>query len=211
MAEISDFMPVEDAGQAQTSCVGKDRSRRDPVPHAVRPAFDYARATHTVDRRGTGRSLAVAPARASWSCGLLVHSPMQLRTATPSPSSPSARTRPPGSSSRSRTRTSHPRLDSRTTRARRSSRTVNFWRDWIGRCTYKGRWRETVNRSALTLKLLTSRPPARSSRRRLRASRGHRRRAQLGLPLHLDPRRLLHHLRPMRLGYTAEAAAFING
>jgi GH15 family glucan-1,4-alpha-glucosidase len=36
-------------------------------------------------------------------------------------------------------------------------RTVSFWRSWIGRSTYQGRWREMVNRSALTLKLLTSR------------------------------------------------------
>ena len=35
--------------------------------------------------------------------------------------------------------------------------TVNFWRRWVARSTYVGRWRETVNRSALTLKLLTSR------------------------------------------------------
>jgi GH15 family glucan-1,4-alpha-glucosidase len=35
-------------------------------------------------------------------------------------------------------------------------RTVNFWRRWIARSTYGGRWREMVNRSALTLKLLTS-------------------------------------------------------
>ena len=35
--------------------------------------------------------------------------------------------------------------------------TVNFWRRWIGRSTYQGRWREMVNRSALVLKLLTSR------------------------------------------------------
>src|SRR5262249_54961754 len=34
--------------------------------------------------------------------------------------------------------------------------TVNFWRRWIDRSTYQGRWREMVNRSALTLKLLTS-------------------------------------------------------
>ncbi|MCF8127992.1 MAG: glycoside hydrolase family 15 protein [Deltaproteobacteria bacterium] len=32
----------------------------------------------------------------------------------------------------------------------------NFWRDWVGRSTYKGRWREMVHRSALMLKLLTS-------------------------------------------------------
>lgn len=36
--------------------------------------------------------------------------------------------------------------------------TLNFWRSWVARSNYKGRWRETVNRSALTLKLLTSKP-----------------------------------------------------
>lgn len=36
-------------------------------------------------------------------------------------------------------------------------RTLKFWRDWIGQSTYRGRWREIVNRSALALKLLTSR------------------------------------------------------
>lgn len=36
-------------------------------------------------------------------------------------------------------------------------RTVKFWRDWIGQSIYRGRWREMVNRSALALKLLTSR------------------------------------------------------
>ncbi|HEY4338116.1 MAG TPA: trehalase-like domain-containing protein, partial [Puia sp.] len=34
--------------------------------------------------------------------------------------------------------------------------TINYWKDWVGRSTYQGRWRETVNRSALVLKLLTS-------------------------------------------------------
>ncbi|HEX3719663.1 MAG TPA: glycoside hydrolase family 15 protein [Verrucomicrobiae bacterium] len=34
--------------------------------------------------------------------------------------------------------------------------TQNFWLSWIARSKYRGRWREMVNRSALTLKLLTS-------------------------------------------------------
>jgi len=36
--------------------------------------------------------------------------------------------------------------------------TVDFWRRWLAHCTYTGRWRETVQRSALVLKLLTFEP-----------------------------------------------------
>jgi pentatricopeptide repeat protein len=37
-------------------------------------------------------------------------------------------------------------------------RTVDYWRRWLSRSTYTGRWREMVHRSALTLKLLTFEP-----------------------------------------------------
>jgi GH15 family glucan-1,4-alpha-glucosidase len=36
--------------------------------------------------------------------------------------------------------------------------TVDYWRSWLRQCTYTGRWREEVHRSALTLKLLTFAP-----------------------------------------------------
>jgi GH15 family glucan-1,4-alpha-glucosidase len=36
--------------------------------------------------------------------------------------------------------------------------TVAFWRRWLSKCTYVGRWREMVHRSALTLKLLSYEP-----------------------------------------------------
>ncbi|GHI40407.1 glycoside hydrolase family 15 protein [Streptomyces violascens] len=36
--------------------------------------------------------------------------------------------------------------------------TVRFWSHWLGRSRYRGRWREMVHRSALTLKLLTYAP-----------------------------------------------------
>jgi GH15 family glucan-1,4-alpha-glucosidase len=38
------------------------------------------------------------------------------------------------------------------------NRTVGFWREWLGRSTYSGRWREAVHRSAMTLKLMTYAP-----------------------------------------------------
>jgi GH15 family glucan-1,4-alpha-glucosidase len=36
--------------------------------------------------------------------------------------------------------------------------TVAFWQSWLGQSTYRGRWREVVNRSAITLKLMTYAP-----------------------------------------------------
>ena len=37
-------------------------------------------------------------------------------------------------------------------------RTIEYWRNWLSKSRYQGRWREVVHRSALTLKLLTYRP-----------------------------------------------------
>ncbi len=90
-------------------------------------------------------------------------------------------------------------------------RTVNYWRRWIGRCSYQGRWREMVNRSALTLKLLTSRDHG-----SIVAS------PTFGLPEHVGGSRnwdyrytwlrdasfTLYAL--MRLGFTGEAGAFMR-
>ncbi|MET1034402.1 MAG: glycoside hydrolase family 15 protein [Arthrobacter sp.] len=36
--------------------------------------------------------------------------------------------------------------------------TARFWHDWLSQSTYSGRWRETLERSAITLKLLTYAP-----------------------------------------------------
>jgi len=36
--------------------------------------------------------------------------------------------------------------------------TARFWRSWLHRSSYRGRWREMVDRSAITLKLLTYAP-----------------------------------------------------
>ena len=89
--------------------------------------------------------------------------------------------------------------------------TLNFWRDWLKQSHYRGRWRETVNRSALVLKLLTS-----SQHGSMVAA------PTFGLPEKLggdrnwdyrytwirDSSFLLYAL--MRLGYTEEATAFFR-
>jgi GH15 family glucan-1,4-alpha-glucosidase len=41
---------------------------------------------------------------------------------------------------------------------RRFEETAQFWQTWLGQSTYRGRWREIIDRSAITLKLMTYAP-----------------------------------------------------
>jgi GH15 family glucan-1,4-alpha-glucosidase len=158
VAEISDFMPVEDAGVAH-NVVRRVKTIRGELQYVMRcdPRFDYARATHTVERKSDTEVLFVGRAGAG-ALALRLRSsvPMKIidgaavaeftlhadesasfvhEVATEEPS-PSA----------------HPDYV-----ADAFKETVNFWRRWITRSTYTSRWREMVNRSVLVLKLLTSR------------------------------------------------------
>jgi GH15 family glucan-1,4-alpha-glucosidase len=51
-----------------------------------------------------------------------------------------------------------PRRCARTEAEEQFSTTVAYWRTWLSASKYRGRWREMVHRSALTLKLLTYAP-----------------------------------------------------
>jgi GH15 family glucan-1,4-alpha-glucosidase len=158
VAEVSDFVPVEKAGVAH-NLVRRAKTVRGELRFVMRcdPRFDYARATHTVDRRSdtevlfAGRSgareltlrlrssvpmhIADGAAVAQFTLGADESAWFVLEVATDKPS-PCA----------------GPDYVSDAFKE-----TVNYWRRWIARSTYKNRWRESVNRSALTLKLLTSR------------------------------------------------------
>ena len=73
--------------------------------------------------------------------------------------------------------------------------TVNYWHRWLSNCTYAGRWRETVYRSALTLKLLTFEPTgAIIAAPDVQPAGDPRRNPELGLSLHMDPRCGVHPL-----------------
>jgi GH15 family glucan-1,4-alpha-glucosidase len=176
------------------------------------PQFDYARAPHRVERcseteilfvgAAGGRELALrlrssvpmqvadGAAVADFTLGSDDSASFVLEIAEPHTLSPSARADYTADAFKS---------------------TVNFWRAWIARSTYKNRWREMVNRSALVLKLLTSK--AHGS---IIAA------PTFGLPEHIggvrnwdyrytwirDSSFTLYGL--MRLGYTDEAADFMR-
>ncbi|GAB4205317.1 MAG: glycoside hydrolase family 15 protein [Roseiflexaceae bacterium] len=89
--------------------------------------------------------------------------------------------------------------------------TVAFWQRWLSRCTYTGRWREMVHRSALVLKLLTYQPTG-----AIVAAPTCSLPEQIGGPRNWDYRYTwlrdaaftIYAL--MRIGFTEEAAAFMG-
>ena len=153
VAEVSDFMPVADAGVPH-NLVRRAKAVLGDVPFVMRcaPRFDYARASHKVERTSEGVVFA-SP-----------HGAMRLRSSVPveidGPDATAHFVLRAGETAsfilelvcdQRGGPCGRPRYVSEAFRA-----TTNFWRAWVGRATYRGRWREMVLRSALTLKLLTS-------------------------------------------------------
>ena len=158
VAEVSDFMPIGDGRHAH-DVVRRAKTVRGEVRFRMvcQPRFDYARATHTVEQTadgvrfiaGSGPAIAFL-LRASVPVRIVDGAAVAefLLRADESASFVFEHVEPGGESP-----SGAPDYV-----ARAFKETVNFWRGWVGRSTYRGRWREMVNRSALTLKLLTSRP-----------------------------------------------------
>jgi GH15 family glucan-1,4-alpha-glucosidase len=162
VGEVEDFMPVDaNAARHEGLCeqiVRRVRVVRGRLPFRVacRPAFDYARAAHETKVDGRGARFV------SRGLTLDLASPVPLRrdgdgvvadfmlgegdAVTFVLRVPDSDEAPPG-------RCLDPGEAEQLFRD-----TVAYWRRWLSKCTYHGRWREIVQRSALTLKLLTYGP-----------------------------------------------------
>jgi GH15 family glucan-1,4-alpha-glucosidase len=158
VAEITDFMPVGDESPSgHVSPVirhvhaarGTMRLRMD-----CRPAFDYARAAHEVSLSEHGACFASA----KLSLSLTSTVPLRLEGGG------AAADFTLSEGQRAVFTLSHheggacARLVPSDEGYEQLNLTVDYWHRWLAKCTYKGRWRETVHRSALALKLMTFEP-----------------------------------------------------
>lgn len=157
VAEITDFMPVADLHVGQclvrtVACV-----RGELTFHLeCKPRFDYARAKHTavqkdehtVDFLMEGKADMILRLRSTLPIcvtGVDVTSDFTLKTAE--------RATFMLEYFEKGDQTSAPIDDFAD---RWLYETISFWKDWVAQSIYKGRWAEIVNRSALILKLMTS-------------------------------------------------------
>jgi GH15 family glucan-1,4-alpha-glucosidase len=161
VAELTDFMPVEG-----------DEPRTRPKRHQIirmvkvirgkimfrlecRPAFNFGRDEHTVTVRPAGAIFRSA----SMTVGLVSPVPLVKNQEAVE----AAFTLDEGQQltfflEQLEVAAAEDLLDAPQTGETAYRDTIEFWRNWLGQCRYTGRWREMVQRSALTLKLLTYAP-----------------------------------------------------
>jgi len=162
IAEIIDFMPIERRTlQGKRANYHQIVRRVSTVAGKVRfrlecyPAFDYARAEHRVRVYPQGAAF-VGPAGA---VGLVSH----RRLAVNGRGVEAEFSLDQGQSTTFYLRQVDHGSEANLVIPEESGEeafrhTVDFWKRWLSRCTYTGRWREMVQRSALVLKLLTYEP-----------------------------------------------------
>ena len=158
VGEVEDFMPIGERrdGAQRQQLVRRVVGVRGQMHFelACAPRFDYGRAPHQVHPHADG----VVFESANLRLGLETRVPVDVRdgdvyASFQIPAGESAtfvlEVLPEGCEPRS-----HSAKETR----RPAEGTVAYWRGWLAQSRYRGRWREMVHRSALTLKLLTYLP-----------------------------------------------------
>ncbi len=157
VAEIHDFMPMDNPSQPtdRHSIVRMVRVPRGEVRlrFEVAPRFDYGRAEHTL--RASEHGAVFESGKSS----LTLHSSVPLeRRENDVVGELTLRAGDVGGFILESASDAPPQRVTADALDALFRQTVQAWRDWLHGSTYRGRWRDMVNRSAITLKLLTYAP-----------------------------------------------------
>jgi GH15 family glucan-1,4-alpha-glucosidase len=156
VAELTDYMPIGSDGEQPNEIIRTMAVIRGEVEFEVRcqPRFNYATLGHTVNVQD--RYAILSPA--SDTCPpLSLYSTVALRQQSQDVTAEfklRAGEKATFIFGGVRAQGEQPEMEFV---ERRFQETARFWKGWIAKSKYKGRWREMVNRSALMLKLLISR------------------------------------------------------
>jgi GH15 family glucan-1,4-alpha-glucosidase len=157
VAEVSDFMPIGETGGVRR-VVRRAKAVRGEIRFRLRcsPRFEYGRREHRAEIDDgcvlfTPRGGGVA-ARLAASVPLALHDGDATAAFTLAAGETATFIFEVGALHGTA------RAATREYAATAFKETTNFWRSWIGRSTYTGRWRDQVDRSALVLKMLVSQP-----------------------------------------------------
>jgi GH15 family glucan-1,4-alpha-glucosidase len=163
LAEVTDFMPVSD-DEESNQIIRIVTVVRGEVEFQMEcfPRFDYARATHALRFDDEGRAAIFEPQQETQT-SMLLQSNIALAAADAGGEKPgvlSKFTLKAGESAFFILERFDPEkklvpLESREVEECLQG-TTDYWRTWLKKSKYRGRWREMVDRSALVLKLLTS-------------------------------------------------------
>ena len=158
VGEITDFMPVE------SQYVGKELVRMVTCVQGsldfrmeCRPRFDYARAKHSVTAANDCEYVFASEGDDQQKLSLVSTIPMQQEGGDATATFTLSAGETVIFKLEYITVDTVSKPDALPDFARKSLfDTINFWKTWIGKSRYKGRWAEIVHRSALVLKLLIS-------------------------------------------------------
>ena len=158
VAELLDFMPIERGREERHDLIRTVRVVRGRIRFELdcRPAFDYARQKHKVTLGKTGAVFAGAGMR----LGLATEVPLWEG---PDRNALAQFTLREGEDAtfvlqQLREGEGPEEVLSSVRFQDKLQHTLDYWRRWIAKSTYQGRWREMVNRSALALKLMVYEP-----------------------------------------------------
>ena len=160
VGELADFMPVSDdltEEKHMHELVRQVKVIRGSVRFKIEcfPAFDYARAKHNLSLDAGGAEFTAGDQRIGLTSPIELHanrSGVEAEFVLSAGESVTFLLRQIDAES------SSPACQSDFVGERAYDETVRFWRKWAAGISYRGRWREMVERSALTLKLLTFAP-----------------------------------------------------
>ncbi|HEX2378436.1 MAG TPA: glycoside hydrolase family 15 protein, partial [Gaiellales bacterium] len=157
VGEVQDFMPIHRDPEHRRQLLRRVIAVRGEMTFQLecRPRFDYGRAKHTTLIGETGATF-TSP---DLDLALITHTPLRpLDDGVCAEFHLTAGESAVFSLESAGMGGPLPPLVTDEQAAEAFNDTVKYWRGWLAHSTYRGRWREMVNRSALTLKLLTYRP-----------------------------------------------------